>query len=261
MAHLRIDEPMSGVRLLTLVNEEKRNAVDPDMLEAIRAAAVEAGEDGTRCVVLTGSGRQAFCAGYDLKLLQQRATETIEHLPDDVLQAAVSALERTAPPVIAAVNGHAFGAGAELAAACDLRIASENARIAMPPAKLGIVYAPAGLQRFVELVGVAWTRRLFYTGEVVDARKACVIGLVGEVTPEGEALDRALELASTIAGNSPLAVQGMKRILGLMRKRELPAAAVAEVEALRRASFASEDAKEGIAAVLERRAPQFKGRG
>ena len=259
MANLRIDEPESGVRVLTIENEAKRNAVDPALLDEIRVAAEAAEGEGVRCLVLTGAGSQAFCAGYDLKLLQAGAGRPEDRLPDDVLQQAALALERAGPPVIAAVNGHAFGAGAELAATCDLRVASGNARIAMPPAKLGIVYAPAGLQRFVELVGVSWTRRLFYTGEVIDARKACEIGLVDELVPEGEALPKALELASRIARNAPLAVQGMKRILSLMRRRELPAAAVAEVEALRRASFSSEDAKEGIAAVLERRVPSFKG--
>jgi len=109
-------------------------------------------------------------------------------------------------------------------------------------------------------VGVSWTRRLFYTGDVIGAEKACEIGLVDEVVPEGEALPKALELAARIARNAPLAVQGMKRILSLMRRRDLPAAAIAEVEALRRASFASEDAVEGIAAVLERRTPRFTGR-
>ncbi|HWV38443.1 MAG TPA: enoyl-CoA hydratase/isomerase family protein [Vulgatibacter sp.] len=259
MARLRIDDPEACVRILAIENEAKRNAVDPALLEAIRAAADDAAGQGVRCLVLTGSGTQAFCAGYDLNVLQARRT-TEEQLPDDVLQAACRALERAAPPVIAAVNGHAYGAGAELAAACDLRVAAENARLAVPPAKLGIVYAPAGLQRFVELVGVSWTRRLFYTGDVIGAEKACEIGLVDEVVPEGEALPKALELAARIARNAPLAVQGMKRILSLMRRRDLPAAAIAEVEALRRASFASEDAVEGIAAVLERRTPRFTGR-
>jgi len=257
MAQLRVEQQGSFVRLLILDNEPKRNAVDPALLDALCDAANEADQDGTRCLILTGAGAKAFSAGYDLDLLRQRSTEA--ELPDLALQRALQALERTAPPVIAAVNGHAYGAGAELAASCDLRIASENARLAMPPARLGIVYAPEGLQRFVELVGISWTRRLFYTGEAVEARVALEIGLVDEVVPAGSSLDAALELAERIAKNAPLAVQGMRRILRLMRRRELPAAAVAEVEALRRASFASEDAREGVAAVLERREPSFKG--
>ena len=147
-----------------------------------------------------------------------------------------------------------------IAAACDLRVAARGARIAMPPAKLGIVYAPAGLQRFVELLGLSQAKRLFYTAAPVDADEARSIGLVDEVVDAGLALDRALEMATQIAANSPTAVQGMKRIFLLMRRRELPQAAAGEVEALRRASFHSEDAREGVAAVRERRAPKFTGR-
>ncbi len=257
MTALRVENPSRFVRVLTLENEAKRNAVNPGLLDAIEAAAIEAEGEGVRCVVVTGAGDKAFCAGYDLDLLRAGSSDPEAHLPDVALQRALQALERIGPPVIAALNGHAYGAGAELAAACDLRIAAANARLAMPPARLGIVYAPAGLQRFVELVGLAWTRRLFYTGDPVDAARALEIGLVDEVVAEGAARVRAVELAERIARNSPLAVQGMKRILALMRRRELPPAAVAEVEALRRASFASDDAAEGIAAVLERRQPRF----
>lgn len=255
--HVAIDEPSEGVRILTLRNERKRNAVGPALLEALADAVVAADRDGVRCLVITGAGDRAFCAGYDLDLLRDAPPDEQAHLPDALLQQTLQTIERAAPPVIAAINGHAYGAGAELATACDLRIASSSARLAMPPAKLGIVYDPAGLQRFVDLVGLAWTRRLFYTGDPVEAERAREIGLVDEVVPQAEVLGEAITLAERIAKNSPLAVQGMKRILSLTRRRELPAAAVAEVEALRRASFSSPDAKEGIAAALERRTPRF----
>ncbi|AKU91851.1 enoyl-CoA hydratase/isomerase family protein [Vulgatibacter incomptus] len=259
MGALHIDRREGGVHVFTLANEAKRNAVDPELLEALRSAAVASDAEGARCLVLTGEGPRAFCSGYDLRVLREKGGSE-ERLPDVALQETLHALERAAPPVIAAVNGAAFGAGGELAVACDLRIAAENATIAMPPARLGIVYAPEGLQRFVELVGLSRAKRLFFTGDPIGASEALELGLVDEVVPEGQALDRAVELAERIARNSPRAVQGMKRILTLMRRRELPAAAVAEVEALRRASFASEDAQEGIAAVLERREPRFSGR-
>lgn len=258
MATLHVDGAGEGVRVLTLDNEAKRNAVDAALLGAVVAACEAANRDGVRCLVLTGRGDKAFSAGYDLGALQRAQPE--DPLPDAALQVALSALEHAHAPVIAAVNGAAYGAGAELAAACDLRIAARGARIAMPPAKLGIVYAPAGLQRFVELLGLSQAKRLFYTGEPVGAEEAKSIGLVDEVVDAGLALDRALEVAGQIAANSPTSVQGMKRIFLLMRRRELPQAAIAEVEALRRASFHSEDAREGVAAVLERRPPRFTGR-
>jgi enoyl-CoA hydratase/carnithine racemase len=130
----------------------------------------------------------------------------------------------------------------------------------MPPAKLGIIYAPAGLQRFVELVGLAQAKRLFYTAEAIPADRAAAMGLVDEVVAPGRALERALEMAAAIAANSPLAVQGMKRLFLLMRHRELPPAIVGEVEALRRSSFHSADAREGLEALRERRKPRFTGR-
>ncbi len=257
MARLHIDRVGEGVRVLTIDNEPKRNAVNPALLGAIVDACDEANRDEVRCLVLTGKGARAFSAGYDLEALQRSRPE--DPLPDAALQVALSALEHAQAPVIAAVNGAAYGAGCELAAACDLRVAARGARLAMPPAKLGIIYAPAGLQRFVELLGLSQAKRLFYTAEPVEAEEARAIGLVDEVVDEGRALERALEMAERIAANSPLAVQGMKRLFLLMRRRELPQAVVAEVEALRRSSFHSDDAREGVAAVLERRPPRFSG--
>jgi len=258
VAQLLVDDVGEGVRVLTLENEAKRNAVDPALLAAIVDACRAADADGVRCLVLTGKGEKAFCSGYDLGELEQARPE--DPLPDAALQVAISAIEHARPPVIAAINGAAYGAGAELAVACDLRVADATARISLPPAKLGIVYAPAGLQRFVEIVGLSRAKRLFYTGEAVTAARAEAMGLVDEVTEAGAALERAVELAKVIAGNAPIAVQGMKRIFLLLRRRDLPQAVVGEVEALRRMSFHSEDAREGVEALRQRRKPRFVGR-
>ena len=258
MARLRTEDVGPGVRVLILDNEAKRNAVDEPLLQAIVSACRDADRDDVRCLVLTGSGDKAFCAGYDLDALERARPE--DPLPDAALQVAISALEHARAPVIAAINGPAYGAGAELAAACDLRVADETARLALPPARLGIVYAPAGLQRFVELVGLSQAKRLFYTAAPVAAEQARSIGLVDEVATAGRALDRALELAATIAANAPISVQGMKRLFLLLRRRDLPADAADELEELRRQSFHSEDAKEGLAALRERRPPVFRGR-
>jgi enoyl-CoA hydratase/carnithine racemase len=255
---LSVRDPSEGVRLVEIRNEARRNAVDGPALIALREEFLRAEADGIRCVVLTGAGTKAFCAGYDLRALA--AIDETQPLPDEELARTLAAMERLGAPILAALNGPAYGAGAELAAACDLRIAQPGVRLAMPPARLGIVYAPAGLQRFVELVGLSQAKRLFFTGDPVDAEEALSIGLVDEVAPEGGALARALELAERIGRNAPLAVQGMKRAFALMRRRELAPAAHAEMEALRRASFASEDFREGLRAVLEKREPRFRGR-
>ncbi|MFO7157260.1 MAG: enoyl-CoA hydratase-related protein [Pseudomonadota bacterium] len=255
---LSVRDPVAGVRLVEIRNEARRNAVDGPALVALREEFLRAEAEGVRCVVLTGAGTKAFCAGYDLRALAAR--DETQPLPDEELGRTLAVMERLRAPILAALNGAAYGAGAELAAACDLRIAQPGVRLAMPPARLGIVYAPAGLQRFVELVGLSQAKRLFFTGDPVEADEALAIGLVDEVAPEGGALSRALELAARIAKNAPLAVQGMKRAFALMRRRELPPAAHAEVEALRRASYASEDFREGLRAALERREPVFLGR-
>lgn len=257
-ACLRVEDPAEGIRILTLCNEAKRNAVDASLLLGMVRACEEAEADDVRCLILIGSGEKAFCAGYDLRELSAFGGE--EALPDELLQRALAAMEQARFPIVAAIGGVAYGAGAELAAACDLRIADETARFAMPPARLGIVYAPAGLQRFVELVGLSQAKQLFYTGDPVDAARALSIGLVDEVVPEGQALTRARAIAERIGKNAPLAVQGMKRAFSWMRRRELPPEGRGEMEALRRASFVSDDAREGIAAVLEKREPRFRGR-
>lgn len=257
-ARLHSSDPSEGVRLFTIANEARRNAVDAEALVEFREAFLAAEREGIRCIVLTGAGEKAFCAGYDLRELQARDPDA--PLPDEELGRTLSAMERLGPPILAALRGAAYGAGAELAAACDLRIAQPGVRLAMPPARLGIVYAPAGLERFVELVGLSQAKRLFFTGDPVEAEEALSIGLVDEVAKEGGALARALELADRIGRNAPRAVQGMKRAFTLMRRRELPPAAQAEVEGLRRASFASEDFQEGLRAALEKREPRFRGR-
>lgn len=258
MGVITASDPAEGVRLLTISNEARRNAVDAAALVELREAFLSAEAAGVRCIVLTGAGEKAFCAGYDLRALER--LDPGEALPDEELGRTLRAMERLGPPIVAALRGAAYGAGAELAAACDLRIAQPGVRLAMPPARLGIVYAAAGLQRFVELVGLAQAKRLFFTGDPVEAAEALEMGLVDEVAGEGGALARALELATHIARNAPLAVQGMKRAFALMRRRELPPAAHAELEELRRASFASEDFREGLRAVLEKREPRFEGR-
>lgn len=258
-ARLDVEKRSDGVWILRIANEAKRNAVGPKLLSTLPEVCKEADAAEVRCLILTGaSAGRAFSAGYDLQVLTRARLQPV--LPDELLQEALLALERVRAPVIAAVEGPAYGAGAELAVACDLRIAGAGAVFSMPPAKLGIVYAPEGLARFTALLGPSRTKRLFFLAEAVDAEEALEIGLVDRRVDEGGALDAALEWAERIARHAPLAVQGMKRIFHLASRLSLPQAALAEVEELRRVSFASEDAKEGIAAALERRYPSFTGR-
>ena len=161
---------------------------------------------------------------------------------------------------MAALNGPAIGGGLELALSCDLRLASEEAMVGMPPARLGLVYSHTGLRRFVDAIGAARTRELFYTARTISARRAERWGLVSEVMPADELAERAIAYASEIAALAPLSQRGNKRVL-----RELLAAEGAldpeterELVELREACFRSEDFYEGVQAFAEKRKPQWR---
>jgi enoyl-CoA hydratase/carnithine racemase len=164
-------------------------------------------------------------------------------------------------PVVAAINGHCLGGGLELAVRCDLRVCAASAKLGMPPAKLGLIYGHTGLERFIDVIGVAYTKQLFLTGRNLDADRAERIGLVNEVVADGEVESAALALASEIAGNAPLSMKGNKRAIEtLARFPRLTEEQERELVELRRSCFASEDFREGIRAFAERRPPRWQGR-
>ncbi len=254
---VHVEEPAPGVALLTISNPDKRNALDRTLLETLRFALERL---DARCVVLTGEGR-AFCAGYDIEeLLGEGYDDGAEsHHP---FPAALAAIEAYPYPVLAALNGATIGGGLELAIACDLRIAADTVQLGMPPAKLGVVYGIAGLNRFLTTIGAARTRELFLTGRRIDAATAERWGLVNEVV-EAEALPAAaLARAPEIAANAPLSLRGNKAgIRALVSAAgELDAVTADVLEAERRAAFESDDLREGLRAFGEKRAPEWRGR-
>jgi enoyl-CoA hydratase/carnithine racemase len=164
-------------------------------------------------------------------------------------------------PVLAAINGHCLGGGLELAVRCDLRLCAVGAKLGMPPAKLGLIYGHTGLERFIDVVGVAYTRELFLTGANVTAERAERIGLVNWTVAGDEIDSRAVELAAEIARGAPLSIAGNKRAIEtLARFPRLSPEQEAELVELRRSCFASEDLREGITAFGEKRAPHWRGR-
>ena len=260
---LLIDEPADGVLRLTISNPAKRNALDHPILDAISATLSElsAPSSQVRCVMVTGA-HGMFSAGYDIgEIPDDDFEERAERLVAHPFTQAIDALAAFPYPTLASLPGHTIGGGLELALSCDLRVAQTEIKLGMPPAKLGLVYSHTGLRRFIDAIGAARTRELFLLGSYIDAPTALAWGLVNRVA-SGEELDAlALGLAGELAGNAPLAQTGNKRVIeALLRaESELPADIEEELIELRRASFASQDLREGMRAFAERRAPRWRG--
>jgi enoyl-CoA hydratase/carnithine racemase len=246
-------ERRDEIALVTLRNEKKKNALDPAMLDGLCAALARLPGEGVRALVLTGAG-DIFSSGYDISALPAGAAPTT-----NPLGAALAAIADGSLPVVAALNGVAIGGGCELAATCDLRVAHEAVTLTMPPVRLGLVYAPAGLSRFVALCGLSRTRELFLTAAPVPAARALDWGLVDRVVAQKEVLPTALALATEMAKGAPLAVAGTRRALERLQPT-LDAGAAAELAQLMQAAWMSEDAAEARAAFREKRKPNFKGR-
>jgi len=255
---LRLDRPAPDVVRLTIDNPAKRNALDHAILDAIAETVPRL---DARCLLITATG-PVFSAGYDIGgLPSDEFAHEAESLVAHPFNDAIEALSAYPFPSVAALNGHAIGGGLELALSCDLRLASEDARLGMPPARLGLVYSHTGLRKFVDAVGAARTRELFFTARNIPAPQAEYWGLVNEVVARALLEARAVEYAAEIAALAPLSQRGNKRVL-----RELLAAEGAldpdterELVELREACFRSKDFYEGVRAFAEKRKPQWRG--
>ena len=256
-------EKRGHVAIITLNRPERMNALGRALSAELRAAEAEfVADDDVWLGIYTGAGDRAFCAGRDLK---EAAAEEAEQ-PEAAAASAsaggspISRFERIAAdhgkPTIAAINGAAYGGGLEKALTCDIRICSENARMALAEVKVGLC-PPGGSFNLPRLVGLSNAMWLLLSGEPVDAQEALRMGLVSRVVPLPELLDTAVEMAETIAGNAPLAVRATRKLahLGL----ELPLDYARRMGAMLIESvWSSEDAVEGARAFAEKRPPQWR---
>ena len=253
---IRVDRD-DAVAIVTVDRQEAMNALDVETLTALRDRLRELADDeAARVVVLTGAGERAFVAGADIKYMSGLGVEQAKAW--GALGHEVGRLLETMPkPTIAAVNGFALGGGCELALACDLRYASTNAKLGQPEVNLGIIPGWGGTQRLARVCGLGMAKELIFTGRIVDAGEALRIGLVNAV--HDPVLEKARETGALLASKSPVALRLMKelanRALGGDHAANLEAEGATFGEL-----FASEDAKEGLTAFVEKRDPKFVGR-
>ena len=251
-----------GVAVLTLDRPDVLNAFDEPLTVALAAAVTDAAADpSVRCVVITGAGK-IFSAGYDIAdIPDETFAADAEALVAHPFHAAMEAISAHPYPVLAAINGHCLGGGLELAVRCDLRLATMSAKLGMPPARLGLIYGHTGLQKFIDVIGVARTKELFLTGRNLSAPRAMAVGLVHDTVPDGEIDAAAIELAAEVAANAPLSVRGNKHAIEVLNSYErITGEQERELIELRRSCFGSEDFKEGIRAFAEKRKPTWRGR-
>jgi enoyl-CoA hydratase len=246
------------VAVLTIDRQEKLNALDRRVIEEIGQALLELESEGPRAIIVTGAGERAFIAGADIRAMSVMEPMEAKRF-SEIGHAAMALLDRSPIPTIAAVNGYALGGGCEVALACDIRIAAENATFGFPEVGLGILPGMGGTQRLPRLIGPALAKELIFTGRRISAGEAREIGLVNRVVGEGEALNTARELAGEISANGPLAVRHSKAAAN--RSLDVDLISGLEYEADQFALlFATEDAREGMNAFGEKRKPQFEGR-
>jgi len=250
-----------GVGIVTFNNPEKRNAMSLEMWEGLGSALIELRDNSdVRVVILTGAGGKAFVSGADISQFEKtrhNAQASEEYSRRSEAQRAL--LANYPKPTIACIRGFCLGGGMQVAMLTDMRFASDNSQFGIPAARLGIAYGYDGLKHLVSLVGPSWARLIMYTGMRIDSAEALRIGLVDRMLPDSELWETTMEVARTISGNAPLAIQAAKITIAEVLKDE----SKRDMEAIKKIGTAcmdSEDFREGRTAFMEKRKPMFKGR-
>jgi len=251
-------ERRERVAIITINRPEKRNALNIKTREEGAALIEELrGNDSVGVVVITRAGDKAFIAGADIAEFAGRTAM----MQRDVMvsRSLFNAIDSFRKPVIAMINGYCLGGGCELALACDIRIASENASFGQPEINLGIIPGGGGTQRLTRLVGEGKAMEMILTGEIIDAKTAHAIGLVNHVVPLDQLEAKTMEIASRIAEKSPIALSLAKEAVKIASRSNLDEGLRRQVD-LFALCFSTEDKDEGVKAFLEKRKPVWKGK-
>ncbi|MCB0333269.1 MAG: enoyl-CoA hydratase/isomerase family protein [Bdellovibrionales bacterium] len=248
-----------GSLLRVEINRPKSlNALNREVLESLRTTFEELkGDTSLRAVIITGAGEKAFVAGADIQSMSDLDEAGIRSYVE-LGQQVMRSIEQCHVPVIAAVNGFALGGGLELALSCDIILASSKAKLGQPEVNLGIIPGFGGTQRLIYRCGVGTARRLCYTGDILSAEEGARLGIVDQVFEPEALLEQAHAMAQTIASKGPLAVWGAKEVIREAQDGLLCEGLSKEVEKFLEL-FQSADRKEGMAAFLEKRTPDFTG--
>ena len=241
------------------LNAPPMNLLSGPMLRDLRDMMGELEkEEDLRCIIITGEGPKAFCAGANV---DEYTDPTIDQLDETDVWARniLTRLSNFPCPIIAAINGYALGGGMELALACDIRIAADSAKMGLVETKIGMIAGWGGSQRLPRIVGVGNAKYMMFTSDKITADKALSIGLVQEVVPAEELMNKAMEIAERIAYNSPIAVRLEKEAVNFYMNMNIMEGLELE-RRCDRLTYLSEDSKEGMAAFEERRTPNYKNR-
>jgi enoyl-CoA hydratase len=255
---VKVEHGGAGVAVLIIDRQDKLNSLNPQVIREIREALLGLEDDQPRVTIVTGAGERAFVAGADIAAMNEMSPLEAKRFAELGHQ-ATALLDRSYVPTIAAVNGFALGGGCELALACDIRIAAENALFGFPEVSLGILPGMGGTQRLPRLVGPGIAKEMIFSGRRIKAEEARMMNLVNRVVPEGEALNAARELAGEIAANGPIAVRHAKAAANKAQDLDLESGLDYEADQFA-LLFGTEDAREGMGAFVEKRDPEFKGR-
>ncbi|CAN7276315.1 enoyl-CoA hydratase [Peribacillus frigoritolerans] len=256
LVDIRYEE--KGIALVTLNRPDAANALSTELLYCLVEGLDELKRDSNlRTVIITGAGEKAFCAGADLKeragMNDDKVKETVKLIGDTIM-----AVENLPVPVIAAINGSAFGGGLELALACDIRIASETAKVGLTETSLGIIPGAGGTQRLPRIVGMPTAKELIYTARRLDAKTAHALKIISHVYSPQHLLEEAKKLAKEIAVNAPLALRAAKAAINQGAETDLKTGLQIENDCYQ-TTLKTLDRLEGLSAFKEKRKPVYRG--